>query len=72
MNVEFNDLIHINLFIKLFILYYSVVGTLVSGFILHGETKIDKIIEVAQRIALMTLKTHNSVSEDISESLLKF
>ncbi|CAG8458470.1 5751_t:CDS:10 [Rhizophagus irregularis] len=50
----------------------SVVGTLVSGFILHGETKIDKIIEVAQYIALMTLKTHNSVSEDINEKLLEF
>lgn len=71
MNVNLVDLIYINLFIKSFILY-SVVGTLVSGFILHGETKIDKIIEVAQYIALMTLKTHNSVSEDINEELLEF
>ena len=45
---------------------------MVSGLTLHGEAKIDKIIEAAQHIALMTLKTHNSVSEDINENLLNF
>ncbi|RIA81776.1 Ribokinase-like protein [Glomus cerebriforme] len=50
----------------------SVVGTIVSGLILHDKTKIDKIIEIAQYIALMTLKSHNSVSEDINEKLLQF
>ncbi len=48
------------------------VGTLISGLIIHDETKIDKIIEVAQYIAFMTLKTHNSIYENINKELLNF
>ncbi|KAF0543811.1 Ribokinase-like protein [Gigaspora margarita] len=50
----------------------SFVGALISGLILHSSSKIDKIIDIAQQVAVMTLQSYNSVSEQINSDLLKF
>ncbi|CAG8758732.1 19355_t:CDS:10, partial [Dentiscutata erythropus] len=50
----------------------SFVGTLISGLMLHSSSKIDKIVDIAQQVAVMTLQSYNSVSENINSDLLKF
>ncbi|RHZ74182.1 hypothetical protein Glove_227g84 [Diversispora epigaea] len=46
----------------------SFVGTLIAGLTLYGESKIDKIIDAAQKIACMTLQSLGAVSEDINSN----
>ncbi|CAG8529237.1 1306_t:CDS:10 [Cetraspora pellucida] len=48
----------------------SFVGALISGLMLHSDSNIDKVIDIAQKVAVMTLQSHNSVSEHINSDLL--
>ncbi|CAG8782182.1 4439_t:CDS:2, partial [Cetraspora pellucida] len=38
----------------------SFVGALISGLTLHSDSNIDKIIDIVQQVAVMTLQSYNS------------
>ncbi|CAG8590959.1 991_t:CDS:10 [Paraglomus brasilianum] len=49
----------------------SFVGTVLAGLAIYGEKELDRIIDVAQRVAVLSLQTHSSISEKLNAGLLK-
>ncbi|CAG8471190.1 1301_t:CDS:10 [Paraglomus occultum] len=49
----------------------SFVGTVLAGLSIYGEKELDRIIDVAQRVAILSLQTHSSISEKLNASFLK-
>ena len=52
-------------------IYNSFVGTVLAGLAIYGEKELDRIIDVAQRVAVLSLQTHSSISEKLNAGLLK-